>query len=122
MQTLSVVVRRLCWGVLVAIGLCASLAHAEMIGPEAAIANQAPSQADLDRAKVQQFMDRAGVRDKLRALGVDALHAQDRVDALAPDEVHALAQRIDSLPAGGRLDEMDIILILIVALVVIAIV
>ena len=79
----------------------------------------AASQADLDRAKVQQFLDRATVTEKLKAMGVDALNARSRVDSLTDEEVHALAQRIDAMPAGGALSQNDLILILLVALIVI---
>ena len=34
------------------------------------------------------------------------------------DEVHALAQRMDAMPAGGSLSQNDIILILLVAILV----
>jgi hypothetical protein len=61
----------------------AALAHGGMIGPEATLANEARSQADLDRANVRQFLNRATVKDKLQALGVGALNAQERADALS---------------------------------------
>lgn len=97
-------------------------ANAGLLGPEAAMPEQAQSQADADRAKVQQFLERANVRDRLQAMGVGGLNARERVDALSEDEVHALAQRIDGLPAGGNLSEMDIILILLVAILVLVVV
>jgi hypothetical protein len=98
-----------------------SVAQATMLGPEAAIPRPA-SQADLDRAKVKQFLDQATVKDKLQAMGVSGLQASARVDALSEEEVHALAQRIDSLPAGGRLSDTDIIFILLIIILVILLV
>jgi hypothetical protein len=77
-----------------------------------------PSQADLDRAKVQDFLDRADVSQRLQAMGVGGLVAADRVAALSEAEVHALAQRIDAMPAGGALSNADLILILLIALIV----
>jgi hypothetical protein len=92
-----------------------SLVHAEMIGPEAALAQ---SQAEQDRTKVQNFVDRATVKERLQAMGVSGLVAKDRVAAMTEEEVHALAQRIDGMPAGGALSNNDLILILLIAILV----
>jgi hypothetical protein len=93
----------------------ASVVHAEMIGPEAV---SVQSQAEQDRAKVQSFVDRANVKERLQAMGVSGLLAKDRVAALTEEEVHALAQRIDGMPAGGALSNNDLIIILLIALLV----
>jgi hypothetical protein len=93
-------------------------AQAGMIGPEGAVTAPAPDGAAQDRAKVQQFLDRAGVAERLQALGVDALAARDRVDAMSDAEVHALAQRMDAMPAGGSLSQNDLILVLLIAILV----
>ena len=76
------------------------------------------SQAEADRAKVRSFLERASVRDRLQALGVEGVVAEDRVAALNEEEVHALAQRIDSMPAGGALGTTDIIIILLIVILV----
>jgi hypothetical protein len=92
-----------------------------MLGAEKAMegAVQSPAnQADQDRAKVQQFLDRASVKERLQTMGVDAINAQGRVQAMSDEEVHALAQRMDAMPAGGSLSQNDIILILLVAILV----
>jgi len=52
-------------------------------------------------------------------MGVDGLAAKDRVAALTDQEVHALAESIDALPAGGNLGTNDIIVILLVAILVV---
>lgn len=93
----------------------ASLVHAEMIGAEALAAQ---SQAEQDRAKVQNFVDRANVKERLQAMGVSGLLAKDRVASLSEEEAHALAQRIDAMPAGGALGSTDLILILLIAILV----
>jgi hypothetical protein len=77
------------------------------------------SQAELERAKVRSFMERADVKERLRAMGVSGLVAGDRVDALSEAEVHALAQRIDAMPAGGAITQQEWILIGIVAILLI---
>lgn len=119
MNTLPQLARRLAWSLAAVLALQTPFAQAEMIAPDAVIGDQAPSQADQDRAKVRQFLDRSNVKQRLQAMGVGALNAGDRVASLSNEEVHALAQRIDTMPAGGNLSEMDIILIAVIALLVI---
>ncbi len=83
----------------------------------------AQHRSDSDRAKILSFIERANVRDRIQAMGVDGLAARDRVAALDDAEAHAVAQRIDALPAGGGIagfsDQQVIIVLLIVILVVI---
>jgi len=92
------------------------LAGAALVSTEQAIAG---STADQDRARVRAFLERDDARGQLRALGVDAATAQDRVAGLTDEEVHALALQIDSLPAGGNIGSNDIIIILLVAILVV---
>ena len=77
------------------------------------------SQAELDRAKVQAFLDRANVKERIQAMGISGLAAHDRVASLSEAEVHALAQKVDTLPAGGVLSQTDWILILLVAILIV---
>lgn len=119
MNPLTHIVRRSCWGLAAAVALQAPLAQAALIGPEAVVAAQPPSQEQLDRAKVRQFLEGAELKDRLRAMGVDGLNADSRVDAMTQAEVHALAQRIDSLPAGGAFSDREIILVLLIALLIV---
>ena len=93
----------------------APLARAGIVETEAL---QAPSQAELDRAKVRAFMERAEVKERLQVMGVSGLVAGDRVASLTDAEVHALAERIDAMPAGGALSNQDIIIILLIAILV----
>jgi hypothetical protein len=104
--------------VLVALTLSAQvpLANAEIVDTDALAT---PSHVDLERAKLQAFMDRANVKERFQALGVDGVLARDRVAALNEAEVHALAQRIDGMPAGGALTTQDWILIGVVALLLV---
>ena len=95
--------------------LQAPLARGEMVNTEDMTAQ---SQASAERAKVQNFVDQANVKERLQAMGVDGLVVKDRVAALSQEEVHALAQRIDAMPVGGNLGTMDMILIVLVAILV----
>lgn len=95
------------------------LAGAAMVSTDQAIDQGVVEQ---DRARVQAFLDRADAREQLKALGVDDLVAKDRVAGLTDREVHALAQKLDMLPAGGELNNRQIIaVVLIVVLVVLLI-
>ncbi len=79
------------------------------------------NQTAMEKARVQSFLDRADVKDRLQSLGVGGTMAKDRVAAMTDLEVHALAQNIDSMPAGGRLSNNDLTLILLVVLLVLLI-
>lgn len=61
--------------------------------------DQVATSAERDRVK--SFLDRAEMRARMQALGVSPQAARDRVDALGDEEVAALADRLDQLPAGG---------------------
>jgi hypothetical protein len=80
-----------------------------------------PSQTEMEKAKVRAFMDRADVKDRLQALGVDSPSATDRVAAMTDQEVHAMALKIDSMPAGGYVSNRDLTLILLIVLLLLLI-
>lgn len=99
-----------------AVGFHAPALRAELVAtPDVA----AQATADAERAKVQQFLEQATVKERLQAMGVDGIAAADRVAALDQQEIHALAQRIDAMPAGGAISTMEWILIVLVAILVV---
>jgi hypothetical protein len=53
-----------------------------------------------DRARVLAFLDRAEVRERIAALGVDPKEAAARVAALSDAQVGEIAGQIEQLPAG----------------------
>lgn len=71
-----------------------------------------------DREKVRAFLEREGVEERLKALGVAPELARKRVDAMTDEEILLVSGRIDTLPAGGALDKMDWILILLIVVLV----
>lgn len=89
-------------------------ANAALVGTGEA----AGQQADVNREKVRDFLDRANVKEKMMALGVDAILVDERVDALNDDEVAVLAQKVDGMPAGGHLEKTDYVIILLVLILV----
>ncbi len=73
-------------------------ASAAMIGSEALI--QA-SRRDATEARVLETLSRPALVQQMEKLGVDPVAARERVAALTDDDLAALDQRLDSLPAGG---------------------
>jgi Family of unknown function (DUF6627) len=92
------------------------LAGAAMVSTDQAIGQGV---AEQERARVQGFLDRADAREQLKAMGVDSLAVKDRVASLTDQEVHALAQKLGSLPAGGDLNNRQVIAIVLIVLLVV---
>ncbi|MGH8660839.1 MAG: PA2779 family protein [Burkholderiales bacterium] len=75
--------------------------------------DQVATSAERDRVK--DFLDRAEVRQRLQALGVDPAAARARVDALSDPEIATLVGEMDRLPAGGS-DVLTVALIVFLIL------
>lgn len=88
-------------------------ASAAMISSQALV--QA-SQREVTEAKVLQALSRPALVRQMEKLGVDPAAARDRVAALTDDELAALDQKLDSLPAGG--DVLGALLFVFVLLLV----
>jgi hypothetical protein len=87
------------------------LAHAGMIGTD-----QAASQAtQSDRSALLETLSRSDVATQLQSMGVDPAQAKDRVLAMSDEEVGALSQRINALPAGGMSNGAALVLIIVIA-------
>ena len=71
---------------------------------------------DATQAKVLSVLSRPALVQQMEKLGVDPATARDRVAALTDDELAALDQRLDSLPAGG--DVLGALLFVFVLLLV----
>jgi hypothetical protein len=119
MRERAFLVRQLIAVVVLAVCTQALVARAEIVDTDAM---SAPTQADQDRAKVQQFIDNATVKDRLQALGVSGVLLESRLAALSPTEIHALAQRIDTMPAGGAFSDSQIIIVILLCILVAVIV
>jgi hypothetical protein len=81
----------------------------------------ASNQTEMEKTRIQAFMDRSDIKDRLQMLGVSEPSAKDRVAAMTDQEVHALAQKIDSMPAGGYIGNSDLVLILLIVLLILVI-
>ena len=85
-------------------------ANAGMISADRA-ANTAPA----DRALVLSVLDRAETTAQLQAQGIDPAMARERVASMTDEEVRALAQDIQTAPAGAMSDWAWVAVILIAA-------
>ncbi len=74
------------------------IANAAMVGTEAVVHS---AQAQQERGRLHDALNREDVKAKLASLGVDQAQVQARVDALTNDEAQALAERLNQMPAGG---------------------
>jgi hypothetical protein len=90
-------------------------AQASMIGTDQAIA---AASAQSDRTAVLNLLSRSEVSSQLQSLGLDPKTAQDRVAAMTDQEVHALAGKIDSMPAGAMSSGWGWTLAIIIAVVI----
>ncbi len=82
---------------LLGLGVYMPASRAAIIGTEAVATAQ---QAQIERDRLNQLLDRDDVKTSLRDLGVEPDLVQARVDSLTDAEVNALAGRLDEYPAG----------------------
>lgn len=105
---------------LLAATLClqAPLAHAGIVTTDQITAQH---ERDAERARIHAFLDRASVRDRIQAMGLQGVDADARVAAMSDQEVHTIAQQIDALPAGGNpagFTNDQLIIVLLIAILV----
>lgn len=98
---------------LLVLGMHMPAAQAALIGTDAVVRAE---QAQQDRARLENLLNREDVKQRLLAHGVDAADVKARVDALSDSEVQTLAQRIDQLPAGG--DGLGVLVFIFVLLLI----
>ena len=99
---------RKCKSILVRI-LILSVVWSSLAGPAnaalvttAEVAKPTAASAQAERDRLQAWIARKDVMRQLENYGVSPAEAQARVAALTDDEAHALAGKIDTLPAGGE--------------------
>jgi hypothetical protein len=87
--------------------------QAQLISTDTAISLEKQSQASL---QVSNFLMRDDVQQQLQNLGVSPEYAQDRVAALTPNELLALQTQINDLPAGGIIEVIGIVAVVLIIL------
>src|SRR6267142_1602819 len=103
---------------LFAFALCCQTANAELVGTDEAAASVEPARPSADREKVRAFMERPEVTQQLQKMGVSPEDAKARVGAMSDAEVHTLAGKLDLLPAGGRISNTELVIIILLAVVI----
>src|SRR5258706_2312485 len=98
--------KRLLGVLIVACGLMAPSAQAGMIGTDEAV------QAQPQRERLKALLERPEGGQQLKKMGVDAIAAPARVDALGGSEGTQLAGVVDGLAAGGGASHPDPLLII----------
>lgn len=83
---------------MLALSLHLPAANAALIGTEAVVH---AVQAQDQRTRILETLNREDVKAKLVSLGVEPSQVQARVDALTDEEAQRLAKQIDEMPAGG---------------------
>lgn len=73
---------------------------------------------DAGRDRIRSFLERAEVRDRLEALGVDPDSARARVSGLSDREIAVIAERLDELPAGSNAAGVLLVLALLFLLLI----
>jgi hypothetical protein len=89
-------------------------AHADLVGTDEAAA----AQSSEERERVRVFMARPEVVKQLQAAGVSREEAEARVRAMSDEEVRTIAGKLDALPAGGRLTDYQLIVIILLVILI----
>ena len=82
-------------------------AQAGMVGTDAVVGS-------AQRDRIATFLEREDVRQQLQEKGVSPADVKARVAALTDEEAAQLAARMDSLPAGG--DVLGVLLVVFLVL------
>jgi uncharacterized protein DUF6627 len=103
------------------LALSGGAVRAEIVGTDEAAAT-APADPAAERARVRAYMERPDVAKQLQKEGVSPGQAEARVRAMSDAEVHAVAQKLDALPAGGRISNTELVIIILLAVIILIIV
>jgi hypothetical protein len=90
-------------------------ASADIVGTDEAVA---PAQSSEERERVRVFMARPEVVKQLQAAGVSREEAEARVRAMSDEEVRLIAGKLEALPAGGRLTDYQLIVIILLVILI----
>src|SRR5262245_10450156 len=119
---LSPTVPRLLAASLLGFALCCGTANAELVGTDEAAASVEPAGANADRERVRAFLERPEVAKQLEKMGVSPDEAKARVAAMNDAEVRVVAGRLDALPAGGRISNTELVIIILLAVIILILV
>jgi hypothetical protein len=104
------------------LALACGTAYADLVGTDEAAASIEPAKPDADREKLRAFMERPEVVQQLQKMGVSPDEAKARVGAMSDAEVRMVAGKLDMLPAGGRITNTELVIIILLAVIVLILV
>lgn len=90
-------------------------ASAGMVGTEDAVSSQ---QATKARETIRALAQRPELAKQLKTAGVAPDQVESRVNAMTDAEVIVLADKLGNLPAGGALNNNELVLILVIVILV----
>ena len=88
-------------------------AMADVVSSEQVLASQ---QFNYNKQQVMSFVNDAAVQNKLVALGVNPAVAQQRIANMTNDELIALNTQLNDMPAGGIVDTVVTVLVVVAVL------
>ncbi len=88
-------------------------AMADVVSSEQVLASQ---QFNYNKQQVMSFVNDAAVQNKLVALGVSPAVAQQRIANMTNDELIALNTQLNDMPAGGIVDTVVTVLVVVAVL------
>lgn len=88
-------------------------AMADIVSSEQVLASQ---QFNYNKQQVMSFVNDAAVQNKLVALGVTPAVAQQRIANMTNDELIALNTQLNDMPAGGIVDTVVTVLVVVAVL------
>ncbi len=88
-------------------------AMADVVSSEQVLASQ---QFNYNKQQVMSFVNDAAVQNKLVALGVTPVVAQQRIANMTNDELIALNTQLNDMPAGGIVDTVVTVLVVVAVL------
>ena len=94
-----------------------AVGHAAVIGTQTYLE---ATQRDADLSTVTAALDRAEVRDRLVAMGVDPARIEARLATLTDSELRDLSTQFEQLPAGG--DILAVIGVVFIILIILELV
>lgn len=100
----------------VTLALLIPQAHAGLIATDEAVGS---AQAKQERDQLRTLVERPEIAAQLEKMGIAPDQAKARVDAMSDSEVHWLAGKLGSLPAGGALSNTDLLLVIIILLLLV---
>jgi hypothetical protein len=90
-----------------------ALVQAEIISTLAGIES---AQREASLATINDVLARQQVRDQMRAFGVEEAQVEARLAALTDAELNQLAHEIETAPAGGVLEVIGIVFLVLLIL------